>query len=494
MKKHCAITLLWALGGLTACTVGPDYHRPSVVVPLQYKEAPGGWKMAQPQEACDRGKWWHIFNDDLLNQLEESVIISNQNIKSAEAAFRQAQALVLEARAAYFPVVTASGTATRQQNAGSTTFNTSNNTFDDTANNSNSRSTALKKSPVTNNFNLTLGATWEPDLWGLVRRSVEAAKDGAQASRAALALMQLSMQASLAQYYFELRGVEGDQKVLNNTVKNYQKLLKITENQYHAGIASQSSILQVKSSLALAEVSAMDTGILRAQYEHAIAVLTGYPPGCFSISPAKESEIEPPVVPIIPVELPSELLERRPDIAQSERLVAQANAQIGVAIAAYFPTLTLSGMGGFDSSLLKNLFTKPARFWSIAGALADTLFDGGLRSAQVAAARANYDQTVAVYRQTVLSAFQNVEDNLVALRILAQEIEKQNEAVDVAKKSLKVVMNEYQAGTAQLSDILNAELTLFTAEKGANDINYRRMTSVVGLIMALGGGWEDIFH
>lgn len=476
--QYIGILLIIAL---TACTVGPDYKRPPVMIPSKYKEAPQGWKIAQPQDDCDRGKWWQVFNDELLNQLEERVNISNQNIKAAEAAYRQAQALVAEARAAYFPVITGSGTFTRQQSSASKTPTQAGSTLATIA------TQDITKEPVTNDFNLTLGATWEPDIWGLVRRTVEAANDGAQASAAALALTTLSMQASLAQFYFELRGLDGDQKVLDDTVINYKKLLKITENQYHAGTVSQAAILQVKSLLELAQVAAIDNGILRAQYEHAIAVLTGRPPGDFSII-SHNVHIEPP---FIPVAMPSTLLERRPDIAESERLVAQANAQIGVAIAAFFPTLTLSATGGFDSSLLKNLFTKPARFWSIAAALADTIYDGGLRSAKVDAARAVYDQTVAMYRQTVLSAFQNVEDNLASLRILDDEVKKQNEAVDSAKKLLQIVTNEYQAGTAQLSDILNAELTLYTAEKGANDINYRRMTAAVGLIMALGGGWDQ---
>ncbi|MBI2791210.1 MAG: efflux transporter outer membrane subunit [Gammaproteobacteria bacterium] len=345
----------------------------------------------------------------------------------------------------------------------------------------------IKSQPVTNNFNVALDATWEPDIWGSVRRAVEASEAGATASAAQLALTKLSMQASLAQFYFELRGLDGDQRVLDNTVLNYQKLLKITKNQYHVGTASKAAVLQVQSQLELAQVQALDNGIFRAQYEHAIAVLIGKPPGCFSLGPHLTSNSPP----FIPVDVPSTLLERRPDIAQAERLVAQANAQIGVAIAAYFPTLTLTGVGGYEASLLRDLFTKPARYWSIAAQIADTLLDGGLRSAQVEAARAVYDQTVATYRQTVLSAFQDVEDNLVALRILNEELKKQNQAVETAHHALQLVMNEYKAGTVGLADVLNAQITAFTAEKGANDIEYQRMTFAVGLIKALGGGWHE---
>ncbi len=478
MKKHWFVISMLML--LTACAVGPDYQKPTIVVPEQYKEAPEGWKIATPQDDCDKGKWWLVFNDEILNGLEERVNISNQNIKVAAAQYQEALALVQEARAAFFPIISGSITATRSQSSAATTPTQAGSTLGSLA------TKVIQKEPVVNDFTVGLNGSWSPDIWGLVRRTVEAAVDGALASKAELAFVELSMQASLAQYYFELRGLDGDQKVLNDTVENYQKLLKITQNQYHAGTVSQANILQVKSLLELAQVQAIDNGILRAQYEHAIAVLTGQPPGCFSI-PVNVVKVEPP---FIPVALPSTLLERRPDIAQAERLVAQANAQIGVAIAAYFPTLTLTGAEGFESSFIKTLFTKPARYWSVGAALADVIFDGGLRSAKVDFARATYDQTVATYRQTVLTAFQNVEDNLVSLRILDKEMAKQNEAVETAKKTLKIVMNEYKAGTAQLSDILNAELTVYTAEKGANDIAYRRMNAAVGLIMALGGGWD----
>ncbi len=476
--KHTTLFILLTL--LMACTVGPDYQKPKVIVPARFKEAPEGWKFARPQDDCDRGKWWLVFNDPLLNELEEKVNISNQNIAAIEAQYRQSLAMVAQARAAFFPTVIGSETVTRQQRSGATAPAAG------VSSTSTTSSSNLKMSPVFNDFNLTLNASWEPDIWGSVRRTVEASIANAKATEALLAVTRLSAQATLAQYYFELRGLDLDQKVLNNTVENYQKLLKITKNQYKVGTAAQSAVLQVQSQLELAQVQVIDVGVNRAIYEHAIAVLMGEPPAFFTLTYLPLNAAPP----IIPVQVPSQLLERRPDIAQAERLVAQANAQIGVAIAAYFPTLTLTGLGGFDSTLLKNLLTKPARFWSIAESLAETLFDGGLRNANVKIARASYDQAVANYRQTVLTAFQDVEDNLSTLRILGEEVDKQNQAVATAQHSLRLVINQYKAGTVGLSDVLNAEITVYTAEKGAADISYRRMVAAVGLIKALGGGWE----
>ncbi len=477
MMKKISLLLILLLPG---CTLGPDYKRPPVITPVDFKEVPEGWKIASPQDDCDRGPWWEVFKDEKLNALEENLTISNQNIQLALAQYQESRALVAQAKAAFFPVVAGASTFTRSQSSGAKGFTGISSAVDNAAN------SKPKMLPVLNDYNLTLDASWEPDIWGLVRRTVEGAVGGAQASKAELAQVALSMQATLAQYYFQLKGLDADQFVLDKTVANYQKLLKITQHQYQAGTVSQSAILQVKSQLELAQVQALNNGIARAQYEHAIAVLTGCPPANFSLATSQDKTY----LPTIPVMLPSTLLERRPDISQSERLVMQANAQIGVAIAAYFPTLTLTGIGGYDSSMLQHLFTRPARFWSLAAGLADTIFDGGLRSAQVDFAKAGYDATVASYRQTVLNAFQDVEDNLVALSILAKEIDIQHQAVETSVKALDVVLNEYKAGTAQLADVLNAELTLFVAQKGENDIAYRQMTGAVGLIKALGGGWH----
>lgn len=460
---------------ICACTVGPDYQKPNVITPIHFKEEPPkGWKIAEPQDACDRGEWWMRFQDPILNSLEQKLNISNQNIVAAIAQYQQARALVSQARAAYFPILSTMGTFTRRQlpsliGAGPST-----------------NITTVRVTPPFDDYNLSLDASWEPDLWGSVRRTVEGSIASAQASAAQIAVTQLSAQASMAQFYFQLRGLDASKKTLHDSVNNYQKLLKIVKNQYQAGTASKADILQVQSQLEAVQVQEMDIGIARGQYEHAVAVLIGIPPANLTLEPLAAKV----TIPVIPVGIPSALLERRPDIAEAERLVSQANAQIGVAIAAYFPSLTLTGIRGYESNLLENLFSKPAQYWSVAAALAQTLFDGGLRNAQVAAARANYDNTVAKYRQTVLTAFAEVEDNLCALRILQAEEQKQAEAVNTAKRSLELTLAQYQAGTVPLSNVLTAEITYFNATKAANDIVYRRAVAAVGLIKALGGGWD----
>lgn len=460
---------------LNACSVGPDYVRPTVATPSQFKEAPPGWKVATPQN-CDDSAWWEVFKDQELNQLMNKLNVQNETIKGAIAQYYQACALIAQAQAAYFPTATAAVSVTPQKQSSLSSPNT----------NVASTSTLFVRAPYTDH-NVTLEATWAPDLWGSVRRSVEASVAGAQASKDEIAAVRLLSQASLAQYYFQLRGLDNNQSVLDKTVKTYKKILEITLNQYKVGTASRAQILQIQSLLEQAEVLALDNGILRAQYEHAIAVLMGEPPANFSVVPRSYTA----TMPIIPTQLPSSLLERRPDIAQAERLVAQANAEIGVAISAYFPVLTLTGMDGWDSINLAKWFTAPAHFWSLGSQLLETVFDGGLRGAKVAQARAVYDQTVAQYRQTVLSAFQNVEDNLAGWRILEKEHSKQNEAVKTAQHSLKIVINEYNAGTAQLSDILNSEITLYGVEQNAYTIAYRQSVAVVSLIQALGGGWKN---
>lgn len=471
---------------LSGCTVGPDYQRPSIKIPHDYKEVPKGWKFANPNDTCDRGKWWLVFNDPYLNTLEERVNISNENIKAAIAQYDQARAIVIQARSAFFPTVTGSGSATREKTATSTASSLLSTTSSSgLSTGSNSSSLSSVGVPFTN-YNVQLDASWAPDIWGSVRRTVEADVAGAQASAAQIAATRLSAQASLAQFYFELRGLDGDQILLDKTVKANEKLLKITINQYNAGTVSRENVLQAQSALEQAQVAAIDNKILRAQYEHAIAVLIGEPPANLSIA-ATTYALK---VPSIPVEVPSTLLERRPDIAQAERLVAQANAEIGVAIAAYFPVLSLTETGGYSSTSLSTLFSKPSQFWSLGAQLADTIFDGGLRSGKVDAACATLRQTVAQYRQTVLTAFQDVEDNLASLRYLDAEISKQNDVVKASKEILSLVINQYNAGTAAQSDILNAELTAFTAEKEANDIAYRQMVSAVNLITALGGNWD----
>lgn len=455
----------------SGCSIGPDYQRPSLSIPATFKEAPEGWKVAQPQDEKNKGKWWEIFQDSLLNDFEETLILSNQNVALTIAQYQEALAILNQAQANYFPTVSVSGSNTRQKSSASINTNTisSNNT---------------SRAPVTT-YNLTTNAEWAPDFFGSVRHSVEAAREGAKATKAELENVQLLAQASLAQSYFQLRGLDNNQKVYNDTILNYQKLLKITQNQYQAGTVSRANILQVKSLLESAEVQALDNQILRAQLEHAISVLMGKPPSELKIDTQFQA-ISPPE---IPVSVPSMLLERRPDIARDERLVAQANAQVGVAIAAYFPSIILSGDLGFSSIKLSTLFSKPAQFWSLGLQLSETLLDGGARRARMDANYAVLAQTVAQYRQTVLSALQNVEDNLVALNFLNAEQIKQNQAVNTSQTALNLALNQYKAGTLPFSDILTAEITLFNAQKNASDISTRRMVAAVGLIQALGGSW-----
>jgi len=456
---------------LAACAVGPDYRRPSTSAPAAYKETPTGWKVAEPADRTDRGPWWSIYGDARLTALIEQLNGNNQTIAQFAAAYRQARALVGEARAAYFPSLGLSASASRSgqrlsgANAGGTT-------------NSVSR--------VSNSFDTTLDASWEPDLWGKVSRTVGAQQAGQEGAAADLANARLSAQATLAQTYFRLRALDATQKLLDDTVAAYAQSLKLTQNQYAQGVAARSDVIQAQTQLQSAQAAAIDNGVARAQDEHAIAALVGQSASTFSL-PAIPLDAEPPAV---PVDVPSALLERRPDIAAAERRAAQANEQIGVAMSAYFPSLTLSAQGGFQSSVLSQLFTLPSRFWTVGPQLAATLFDGGLRRAQTEAARAAYDQQVAVYRQTVLGAFQEVEDALASQRILAQEIVVQREAVDSAKQALAIVTNEYKAGTVGYVNVLTAQTTAFLAEQKLESLAGQRMVSSVGLVKALGGGWE----
>jgi NodT family efflux transporter outer membrane factor (OMF) lipoprotein len=451
---------------VTACTIGPNYVRPKADTPDAYKEMEG-WKKAQPSDNLIKGKWWEIFNDSGLNALEEKVNISNQNVAAAEAQFRHAIAAVQAARAGYFPTVTADASFTR-------------------ARRSLGAGGAVRSASTTSDFQLTGNASWEPDLWGKIRRMVEASEAGAQASAADLEAVRLSMQATLAQDYFQLRTLDAQKQLLDATVIAYQKSLELTKNRYNAGVASSADVLQAETQLKTTQAQAIDVGVQRAQTEHAIALLIGKPASTFSSPVAPLAT----VVPEIPVGVPSELLERRPDIASAERSVAAANAQIGVAEAAYYPSLTLSGSGGFEGSRLSNWLSWPNRLWSIGSAIAETVFDGGLRGALTDEARAAYDATVASYRQTVLTAFQEVEDNLAALRILEEEAKVQEEAVKASQKSVEVTINQYKAGTVSYLNVIVAQTAELNNEKAAVDILGRRMTASALLIKALGGGWN----
>jgi NodT family efflux transporter outer membrane factor (OMF) lipoprotein len=454
------------------CTVGPDYKRPATAVPASYKEAPDGWKVAQPADRQNRGDWWTIFNDAQLNDLETRLNASNQTIAQFAAAYRQARAMVAEARAAYFPTVGFSASGTRQKTASRVT-NANNTQFSNFAS-------------INNDYTTSLDASWEPDLWGSVRRQVGSQRDSEQGAAADLANARLSAQGTLAQTYFALRSLDAQQKLLDDTVVAYQRTLLLTQNEYAQGTVARSDVIQAQTQLQSAQAAAVDNGIARAQDEHAIAVLVGVPPSSFSI-PVAPLDATPPA---IPVDMPSTILERRPDIAAAERKAAAANEQIGVAIAAFFPTLTLSATGGFESSLMSQLLRAPSRFWTLGPDIAATIFDGGLRSAQTEAARASYDQAAATYRQAVLSAFQDVEDNLASLRILQNEIVIQQQAVASAQQALAIVNNQYKSGTVGFINVLTAQTTAFTAEQKLATIAGQRMVSAVGLIKALGGGWD----
>ena len=465
-----AAWVAWAAAALTACTAGPDYVRPSVDTPSGYKEAQG-WKQAEPRDGQPRGDWWEMFDDPTLNALARQVTVTNQSIKAAEAQVRQARALTDAARAAYFPVVSANATATRSGSS--------------TGTSSTGSGTTVNLGGVRNNYNVALDLNWEIDLWGRIRRTVEASEAAAQASAGDLESAKLSAQAQLVSDYLLLRVEDAQIRLLQDTVAAYERSLQLTRNQYAVGVVGRSDVAQAETQLKSTQAQAIDATALRAQLEHAIAVLIGKPPAEFTL----QAEPVTAKFPDIPPGLPSELLERRPDIAAAERRAAAANAQIGVAEAAFFPSLTLSAAGGFQSSLLSDLFSLPSRYWSLGPALAQAIFDAGLRRAQSAQAIAAYDQAVANYRQTVLTGFQEVEDNLVALRVLEQEAAVQEEAVKSARESLAIVLNQYRAGTANYLAVVVIQAATLNNERAAIDILGRRLAASVALVKALGGGW-----
>ncbi len=496
-KLYQFIGSLMSLLVLSSCTVGPDYVKPKVLVPSQFKEAKGNlapqskraatnhkWKRIKPQDAADRGEWWKIFQDPLLNDLETQLNIYNQNIANAEANYRQSLAIIDEARASYFPNLAGIFNVSRQKQGGGATPFISTSSGVTTTGIVTTDPTVARR-PTTTSYGAVLNATWEPDIWGLVRRTVEADIAAAQSNQALVAVTRLSVQGSLAQFYFELRTLDSDQKLLDDTVLAYKKTLTITRNQYASGVVSRADIVQAQSQLETAQAQALNNGILRGQYEHAIAVLIGRPPAFFSLkfTPLKLK------VPAIPVEIPSVWLERRPDIAQAERLVQNASALIGVAVAAYYPNLLLTASTNAAARSFGELINTPTIGWSTGLQLAQTFFDGGYRKATVKAAQSAYMAQVASYRQTVLTAFQDVEDNLIALRILKEQSIFQNKASASAQLALKLVMNEYKAGTVAYIDVLASQIQAFNAQKAANDVNGLQMSAAVGLIKSLGGGW-----
>ena len=473
MSRVRGLLLLVVMGLVSGCVVGPNYVRPVVVAPEAYKEQ-DGWKIARPQDDAFRGPWWERFEDPALNALETRVSEANLNLVVAEATYRQARALVREARSAYFPTATLGVGYTRNRQS---------------ANLSGSSGTVITGTGAkgSNFFQLPLDIAWEPDFWGKVRRSVESSQAGAQASAGDLETARLSFQAELAQDYFQLRTLDAQKALLDATVAAYEQSLALTRTRHTAGVASQVDVAQAEAQLKAAQAQDLDVGVLRAQLEHAIALLVGQPPSAFSL-PASPLATAPPG---IPVGVPSELLQRRPDVAAAERRVAAANAQIGVAIAAFYPTITLSASTGFESTGIATWLTWPSRFWSVGPGISQTLFDGGLRRAQTDAARAAYDASVATYRQTVLGAFQGVEDNLAALRILEDEARVQDEAVAAARQSVTLTTAQYRAGTVSYLNVITTQTIALADEVTAVQILGRRMTAAVLLVEALGGGWSD---
>lgn len=493
MKKQ-GLVFICCLG-LGACVVGPNYKLPAPEtatyqkIPNGYKEAPKGLKYAKPRDSCDRKAWWHVFHDKTLNQLESELEKGNQSIVMSEAQYQQAKALVDQARSNYFPTIATSISLTRANQIlfGSAGQGTTVGTGGSTVNAGAAAPGGATSGPFTAEF-LLLTASWEPDIWGGVRRLVEANEAGAKASEAQLALTKLSAQASLAQYYFELRTLDRAQKSLDQTASDLKKIYSLTEKRYRSGTASEVDRLKAKSQWESAEAQAIQNGILRGQYEHAMATLLGKPPALFAL--AKNSS--PVFMPTIPISLPSSLLERRPDIAQAERLMAQANAQIGVAISTYFPALTLSASGSIQGrGALNSIMDNPALGWSLGPQLTSTLYDGGMRSATVDAARANYEMTVANYKKTVLSAFQEVEDNLLSIQQLRSQEKMLKAAEQDARQAYQLAFLQYQSGTIDYQSVLTARNSLALAEKNASDIAGLLSTSSVGLIKALGGAWTD---
>jgi len=468
------------LGG---CTVGPKYHTPSAPTPGAYKEltpanfpTTDGWKVAQPKDDELRGKWWEIFNDPQLNALEEQVNISNQNIAAAAASFFSARAIVREARAQYFPAVTTNPSISQiRQSASLRTFTTGSGTG----------GTGSGANLSFTEYNLPFDASWQPDLFGKIRNTVRSQVYSAQASAADLENTRLTVQSELAIDYFSLRTQDALQELLDSTVIYYQESLKLTQALYETGIDSDEAVAQAETQLETTQAQATGVGLTRAQFEHAIAVLIGKPASDFSV-PVEPLKAKPPA---IPFGVPSQLLERRPDIAASERLMAQANAQIGVATAAYYPTVTLSAVLGLESTSITSWFTWPSRYWSVGPALAQTLFDAGLRHATVQQFRGAYDQTVANYRLAVLTGFQQVEDGLSALRILSLEIQQQDTAVRSAERNLKVATDRYKLGIDPYLNVITAQTLLLSAKETAVNLRNQQITSSVQLIEALGGGW-----
>ncbi|MGH7104564.1 MAG: efflux transporter outer membrane subunit [Acetobacteraceae bacterium] len=468
MRKSGLIAALLLAG----CTVGPNYHRPAAIVPTHYKTL-AGWVIATPEAAITRGAWWSIFDDRTLDALESQVNVSNQTIRADVAAYAQARALVDEARAGFYPTLSANGGVTREsggssRGSGGSGGGLSGQSFTETS------------------YTLEGSGAWDIDLWGRVRREVQSSVAAAQVSAADLANAELSEQAALASDYFQLRAADADQTLLQATIAAYRRSLQITENQFAAGTTARSDVLTAEVQLQNAESAAIGARVARAEFEHAIAVLIGKPPADLTI-PSGPLQA---AVPVVPPGVPSTLLERRPDIASAERTMAEENALIGVQVAAYYPAIDLTALFGYVGTPLGSLITLSNRVWSLGAAATDPLFEGGARSAAVAAARAGYDESVANYRGTVLAAFQGVEDNLSSLRILAEQYQAQAAAVASAREAVAITLNEYEAGTVAFTAVVVAQATQLADEQTLLTIQQNRLLASVGLIENLGGGWR----
>lgn len=460
--QYRKISLIITTLFISGCSIWPDYTRPTVTVPTAYKEAAelDGWKIAEPGETNIQQDWWRLYDDETLDSLIMQANEANNSIHIAEANYRQAQALATGARAPRLPAIDGGASIIRSQNGRN--HATTDNSFD-------------------------VSASWEMDLWGRIKRSIEAGEANASASSADLNAVRLSVQASVAQNYFQLRILDSQKKLLDNTAVSFERSLKLTINRYNVGLASRTEIAQAEAQLRTTRAQSIDISAARAQLEHAIAILIGRAPADFSLASSPFDSITSIKLPAIPASLPSALLERRPDIAAAERRVAAANAQIGIAKAARFPTLSIGANLAFESASIAHLLSVPNRIWSLGPALAGPIFDNQLRKSQTEAAIANYDATVANYKQTVLSGFQEVEDNLALLRILEVESNEQQTAVQFAREAVEQTENRYRAGISEYQNVVIVQSTALTAERNALSIIGRRLNASVGLMTALGG-------
>ena len=490
MTKHqVAVATLIAVFALGGCAVGPQYRTPTVQTPTTYKApaaqnayVPEPWQIAQPSDTALAGKWWEAFGDPDLNALEEKINVSNQNVAASEAGFLAARALVKQARAQYYPTVGASPSITDSRPSpaqfGGIKVSPS------SSSSSSSGSTFSVGSFAS--YSLPFDASWQPDFWGRVRNTVDANALNAQASAADLENVRLTIEAEVAVDYFELRAQDALKQLFDQTVAQYRDSLDLTQIQFRAGIASDEAVAQAETQLNTTLAADTDLGILRSQFENALATLAGEPASTFTVAlrPLNAN------LPNVPFAVPAQLLERRPDVAEQERLVAAANARIGIARAAYYPNVTLSASAGLGNTSIVDWFTWPSRFWSAGPTLSETLFDGGLRRGALQQQQALYDQSVANYRETVLNAFQQVEDNLAALRILSTEIQQQDAAIASAQRNLQVANDRYRAGIDPYLNVITAQTTLLGSQQAAVGLRREQVTDTVQLIESLGGGWD----